>query len=452
MPNYQKQMAVGLLVAAVLFVLTTTATSSVLAYLDQGEVPPGVEVRGVPIGGESMAAAVEKLKTNLPDHLEKQINFIVSDRQVPVLMDRYGITCDYQATVEKAIRAGNETGIRNLTYHSWVRGGKLSLDPVFRWNADNYPEVLLVLRTKVDNPPLDASVTYRNDTFEYSTHQDGLIVDADATLQNLQKALRDGKLDGVRIVTRKVHPRIKFDDVKKIKYLLGVSETTFNADQVNRTINIKKASQAVNGSVLLPGQVFSLHEKIGSGLKEQGYLPAPTLANNRISTGIGGGICQVATTVYNAAIQAGLDIVEREPHSQPISYVPPGFDATLAGDSLDLKVKNNTGGPVMISVIPEGTVLTVRVFGVEDKKNQDIKIVSEKKTILPRVIIKIDQNLAPGTKVVKDKGRNGYRVKVYRVVSVDGHQIEKKLLSEDYYQPRNMLIYTGPSKPVGINK
>jgi len=250
----------------------------------------------------------------------------------------------------------------------------------------------------------------------------------------------------VSIAFKTVYPRVKLDDIKTVKDTLGVYVTTFDPNQKARTNNLKLAAASIDGTIIMPDQVFSLNEALGPRSEKDGYQKAPVFANNRVVQDVGGGICQVATTLYNAVLQAGLEIIERRPHSRPISYAPLGLDATISSTAgTDMKFRNNTDFPVMISISVKDDKLIARIFGCQTYAGRKIRVETEKKEIQPRVVVKSDPALPEGSRVVKQAGKKGYLVKIYRVVSENGRDVEKTLLSEDYYRPTDMIILVGPN-------
>lgn len=217
--------------------------------------------------------------------------------------------------------------------------------------------------------------------------------------------------------------------------LAGFS-TTVKDPELNRNHNIAIAAQAIDGFVLQPGEVFSFDKVLGPRLKSEGYKEARVISGGKSVPGVAGGICQVSTTLYNAVLRAGLEIVERHPHSQPVDYVPPGFDATVSEEGgLDLRFKNQLDVPVTIGACTEGARLTVEIkAGLLTKRN--VEVVSEVLDVeRPRLMGANSDN------VKVSGGKNGLRVAVWRSIDIDG-AVSRELISEDYYKPIHALAYT----------
>lgn len=151
----------------------------------------------------------------------------------------------------------------------------------------------------------------------------------------------------VYLVFQKIPPFITEELLENLTHLLS-SFTTGVGGGNGRVQNIILSTDSLNNTLLLPGEILSFNETVGSPTAERGYQLAPIIVGGEVVPGYGGGICQTATTLYNAALKAGLEIVERHRHTMPIDYVAPGMDATIAYDSLDLKIKNNRSTPIII--------------------------------------------------------------------------------------------------------
>lgn len=155
--------------------------------------------------------------------------------------------------------------------------------------------------------------------------------------------------ENVSIYTSVVNPDLTESKIKDIFVKRGEFETNFKSSSEDRKTNIKKAIQSIDGKVLLPGEVFSFNECTGERGEKEGYKRANIINNGQFVESYGGGVCQVSTTLYNACLRAGLEIVEVNPHSLAVSYVNPGFDAMVNMGVSDLKIKNNTNNNILIT-------------------------------------------------------------------------------------------------------
>lgn len=156
-------------------------------------------------------------------------------------------------------------------------------------------------------------------------------------------------------------PKITAAHYRKVNRVTGSFITWIGPGNGGRATNIILATRSLNNYLLFPGEVFSFNRANGPRTAERGYQPAPIIVGNTVVPGLGGGVCQVSTTLYNAVLEAGLEVVERYPHSLPVGYVPPGRDATIS-DYLDFKFRNNTDGLVLIKSAVSGGGIEFRIL------------------------------------------------------------------------------------------
>jgi len=210
-----------------------------------------------------------------------------------------------------------------------------------------------------------------------------------------------------------------FADDRPPEVILGSCATALAPDD-NRTKNIDLAMKRLNGQMVEPGKVFSFNGVVGRRTAGRGFLPAPVLFQNRRNILIGGGVCQVSSTLYNAALLADLEIVERYRHSSPITYLPLGLDATVSYGYRDLKFRNTHPFPILITASLTEEMMTISVLGT-GKLPYDVELVTE-----------VSEIEAP----FQDQGsESGKEVQRYRLKTSDGIVIEKEYLGRDYYHP-----------------
>ena len=226
--------------------------------------------------------------------------------------------------------------------------------------------------------------------------------------------------------------------------VLGSFSTRYDASNKSRATNIELACEAINGKVLMPGEVFSFNGTVGNTTAAKGYMLAGAYSAGELVQNYGGGVCQVSSTIYNVALYANLEIVERYNHSAVVSYVDPGRDATISYGSRDFKFKNNREYAVKLNARATNGILEVEIRGIFEKEEYEIEIVSEKTETIPcNVKYKYDSNLEVGQEVVETIGANGAKSIAYLVVKKNGKILSKSVLSEDSYNPMTRVVRTG---------
>lgn len=216
--------------------------------------------------------------------------------------------------------------------------------------------------------------------------------------------------------------------------------TSLGASGPGRSFNVEAAAKAVNGTVLPPNAVFDYGKAIQKAQTEYGFREAPVIVNGKLQPGTGGGICQVSSTLYNAALRSGLEIVERRNHSLPVSYLPKGQDATFAEGYINFRFRNNTGKYLIIKSEVQGRTLTIKLFGTFPK-NVNYSIESRTVEVLPPTDKYVsDASLPKGGTRVLLAGKTGYVVETYITRHVDGAAVERNLLSRDTYYAQKRII------------
>lgn len=216
--------------------------------------------------------------------------------------------------------------------------------------------------------------------------------------------------------------------------------TSLGTSGPGRSFNVEAAAKAVNGTMLPPGAVFDYGKAIEKAQVEYGFREAPVIVNGKLQPGTGGGICQVSSTLYNAALRSGLEIVERRNHSLPVSYLPKGQDATFAQGYINFRFRNNTGKYLIIKAAVQGRTLTVKLFGTFPK-NVSYSVHSQTVEVLPPTDKYVgDSSLPPGGTRVLQNGKTGYVVETYITRYEDGKAVEKTKLSRDVYPAQKRVI------------
>lgn len=229
---------------------------------------------------------------------------------------------------------------------------------------------------------------------------------------------------------------------------LGSFSTKYVTANKTRSNNIAIATSKINGTILLPGEEFSYNKTVGPRTYERGFQDASIYENNRMVDGVGGGICQVSSTLYAAVLYADLQVVERHEHSLEIHYAPLGMDATVAWGSLDFRFKNNTGAPLKIVATASGGVNSIKIMGTNPNPGRVIKINTEVVSTTPYTVREIpDPNLPAGKRVEESVGFKGHVVNTYKVIYQNGKQIESKFLHKSVYTmaPKVVRVGTGPA-------
>lgn len=290
----------------------------------------------------------------------------------------------------------------------------------------------------------------------------GRRIDFEQTLQNLKDAVKEDRdffavaIDTIPALSSDIS---EFSDFQPT-VLIGTFQTKFSRAR-NRTHNVKLASSAVDGLFLMPGASFSYNDWVGERSEARGFKEAPVIEQGQMVEGLGGGACQVSSTIHAAALLSGLAILERYNHSLPSSYIPKGLDAVVSYPILDLRIRNSYERPVVLRVRIEDNRL-ISEFYSDVPRHSKIYVRSEAVAEIPyKEIVTTNPNLEPGTLKITKRGKVGYRMQRSRIILKDGKEIFEKLLDDTYQSQVQRVtispdvIYPPPKNPeeaTGIEK
>jgi vancomycin resistance protein YoaR len=354
----------------------------------------------------------------------------------------------YAASAEYLCNYGAATGAESLRIFDGLREAGYSPAQAADMMFCGFASDMERMSAAYGKPPRAARVVFKpdeNEKFEYIEGENGRYLDADAVAAAVVSAaarLVGGQKDRVaRIVlkTAAFEPEETIKSLKEITRLRAKFSTGYGNSGVARKKNIELAARYINGSVIGDGVVFSFNAVVGGRTAERGFSSAPIIFGGRLVDGIGGGICQVSTTVYNAALYADLEIVHVKRHSSAVGYVRPSFDA-MVSEYNDLKIKNNTGYPLYVAARADGLRLSVEIFGKPLDKGLRISLRSEIKEVVAHTdeIIENDGSyiVPPGRGFLRiSNGSDGYCSEGYADYYIGGVLLRSVLLRRDKYAP-----------------
>lgn len=326
--------------------------------------------------------------------------------------------------------------------------------------------ILQQIKSQIETPPTDASVIafdpYHTVPFTYNQESNGVTLDTAPLERQLYDMVSNHQAGEIVISPTVVEPGVKVADLKKDHTLLASVATDISTTSTeDRNENIRRAMELINGTILQPGQQFSFNDVVGERTVKNGFLTAIEYAYGEHVEGVGGGVCQASSTLYQAAVKAGLQILKRSPHSDSVSYAEYGKDATVywvGKRKIDLVFKNNTDKPVYIVAsvqnAPNSKKRLVTKISIYGRDPGDVRYDLETKTIetlsIPDPEITKDKE---GTYAVYDDemvqvtdGKLGYVVESYQVQYTGKYETDRKLLYVDTYKPQAPKVYVGIQK------
>ena len=430
------------------------ATVSALIALVGGAVtglvwPTGNTIYGLTLDGHSIShQSMDEVDAYLQERSTEPQKIRIVDpkgKETTMNLADLGITIDRVGTLTDVMDYGYESDVMTYVMHR--------VDALLHGKAMN-------IRYKVDGPVAEsyflnyakamgqvgtnATVTLKGNTVVHQPAKVGRKLDVTATMKRLQEQLQEGKVDTLELVINEsAQPTITDKDLVSITSILGSFTTYFDGSNTSRAHNIHLASQKIHQTLIPAGGIFSFNQVVGERTAEAGYDDAPVFMGGRLVPGIGGGICQVSSTLFNTALLSGMDIVERDTHFAPVSYIPVGLDATVAWGYIDFQFKNPYSHPIYVIAEEGAGYVTITILGAKEDVPQSVTITKGKEQKIPnKKIEKIDE--AAKAETIEEAGHEGISVDTTRTI-VYGDGRSSTYTFNSYYEPVDTVLVTGPN-------
>ncbi len=424
---------------------TPTATPAPAVFAE------GIRINGVDVGGltQEEAEAFFFDADTLPD--AGSLTIVNGERSAQLDATSVKGESDLTELFAKAMAYNEENPV--------PEGG---VDYTLEYTFDLSPlkEQIAQIAETLNIPAQDASALYQADVegkFVYSPSVDGSLVEADALFAALQEHVNSESAGEPLTAPAVEQPAaVSLEAVKERTQLVSTASSSFKKGSysaANRVDNIEKALNMIDGYVLNPGETFSFNDVLGPRYSSLGWKEAGAINGGKSVQEPGGGVCQVSSTAFNAVLLADLTIVERSPHSWPLSYLPAGQDATINTGAQDFKFRNDRETPVIISaeIDRKEKKLTVSIYGEPLPDGRTIKLVSEKTDSIKQPADEVVEvsSMPAGTSEIDRQGRSGSKYVTYKeYYDANGNLIEKVLSHRSTYRAISTIIHKGPDLPV----
>jgi vancomycin resistance protein YoaR len=416
----------------------------------------GIFVDGISLGGLTREQAAEKLtQSNLERAGKVEVALTWDDDSVVFTNDEIDTSFNTDEILDKAWQEGRSG--EDKERYEYVLGlvdnpihfeTQMDIDPSYI-----EPKVKAVALFRQRDPG-EASVQFDPDPttegsewFSYQEPQKGITTDPDALWVTVEKELKQNSFANVEIPRQEVEPTTTIEDLKNMTQLI-VQFKSHMVRNSNREHNVRLACSMINGTVLMPGEIFSMNETTGKRTEEAGFKSANVIVGgNRLEPGIAGGVCQVSGTLFNAAVRADLEIVERHHHSFELSYLTRGRDATVNYGTADLRFKNTSDYPIYISMYTIDRDVYAEIYGMPLADGMEVKLyVKTTQTIRPGPTVYVADSSVPYGTTETYGARTGIKCTTYKdYYDADGKLIDRVELHRDYYRAFPMEVHYNPS-------
>ncbi|WP_455056451.1 VanW family protein [Jutongia sp.] len=412
----------------------------------------GVSIGSLDVGGLTKEQAQKKVDDYIADRQQQRLVVTVQENQIEATAAEAGLEIAEGDYAAEALQIGKKGNLwEKFQEIRKAEAGKRDIALETKVNDDTLKSFVETKCSVYDIKAKDSRLKFKNGALKATKSKEGLEVQADTTMEVIRKTLLSKKAEDADTleVTADVEvtePKFTQEEASQCTDLLGKYSTTYATYQVERSSNVATAAGRINGTVIYPGKTFSTIKVIKDRTEENGYKAAPEYSSGKVVSGIGGGVCQVSTTLYNAVLNAELKVIERSPHSMVVSYVPVSRDAAISGDYKDFKFKNNTDYPVYIMGSASGGILSFRVYGHETREaGREISFESEvTDTIEPgEEVVTEDPTLPASYRSVTQSAHVGYKAKLWKIVKVNGVQTEKIQVNTSAYNASPQYVTVG---------
>ena len=442
-----KTCAAGVFLSAL---ITTYAYADrpVASSTDQ-TIASGVHVEGVDLSGMSLEEASAALQNKVNEMASTAITLNMGENVITTSLADMGYSCTNLDIVNRLTGIGKSGNI--------VERYKLQKD--LENNNVDYPLEFTVDEEKVrtfvsgcnayNTDPVEGQLLIGSDGYPYvEGGTDGITLKEEESTQAVTSAIENwtGGEISVDLAVDVSRPDVSRDTLSLVKDVLGQATTDYSASSAARAINVQNGCALINGTLLWPGDEFSVTRAVTPFSAENGYEPAPTYEENRTVDSYGGGICQVSTTLYNAALKAEMDITARSNHTMMVGYVEPSKDAAIAEGSMDMCFVNNTDAPVYIEGYCSGGQITFVIFGHETRpENRTLQFTSKVlATMQPEGFSLYPDATQPVGYVLQTQSpHTGYQAELWKEIYVDGVLTDEYQINSSYYQAVGTIYSIG---------
>ena len=439
--------------ALIVIVSVQLVLRSYIGKVDNHRIIQGVSVASTDVSGLSAKEAKDKVETAISSEVNDSLTIQLEDgRSAKVELNALGIHAkDLDKVIQNALDYGKKGNVvKNYKILKKAKRNKNEKQfPVFYAVREKEAKIALDnALASILNVPENARISRVDGNVTMIEEKAGETLDIKKTVQVINKFLGTkwkGKGGAIKASVVYEQPKVKTADLQEMTDLLGSFTTFYGSDGTGRSLNVESGANHLNGSVLKPGEEISANAAMEPYTEENGYAMADSYAGDTVVQSMGGGICQVSTTLYNALLFAELEITERSPHSMLVSYAEPSKDAAIADDVMDLKFKNNYNTPIYIEAILADGNLTFNIYGKDTREaGRTVEFVSEKtKEEMPTGKRFVATEDSVGDYYVKTNAQAAISAQLWKVVYVNGEEQSRDIINYSQYVPAPETIAVG---------
>ena len=401
------------------------------------------------VSGMNEEEAKQALLAKVEEYGEAKATIKVGEESTEATLQELGLSMD---NVDKTVKQAISYGKQGSVWKRWNQIRKLKkenrvFDDDFALDTEKMSAVIAEKAQPLEVRAQNATIRHTGNGFEITDEVEGTIIDTNTSIEKLTEYLNtewDYKDLEFEVIQTVEEPEIRREDLESIQDELGSFYTV--AGSGTRVTNIARATELINGTVLMPGETYSVEQATVPYTEENGYVSGSAYENGQVVQNIGGGLCQVSTTLYNAVLYAELEIVTRSAHSMIVTYVEPSRDAAIAEGLKDLQFKNSYDTPILIEGYLDGSNnLWFHIYGKETRpSNRSVEYESETLEVIDYTTKYVaDSGLTLGEMNSEGSKINGRVAKLWKVVYEDGKEVSRKVMNNSRYNASELKITVG---------
>lgn len=408
-----------------------------------------VYIGSIAVGGMTEKEASEAVEEYVNGLADEKVKLKVNDNSVEASAGDLGLAWKNTDITGDAAGFGRSG---NLIARYKARKDLEHEDKVFEISysvdADKTAAFLEEHSDQLNQEAVDFGLKREDGEFQIIEGEDGIEINVEESVAAINASVAAGWKEGseIELAADLTKPKGSVEELSKVKDKLGSYRTDYSSSASGRKKNIAVGCSKLNGSVIYPGEVFSVYDTVSPFDEENGYKLAGAYENGTTVESYGGGICQVSTTLYNAVIRAELEIVERSGHSMIVNYVDPSADAAIAGDYKDFKFKNNLDTPIYIEGYADGGTLSFAIYGEETRPdNREVSFESKTLSTTEPTVKFVASDAKVGSISKTQSSHTGKKAQLWKIVTVNGKEESREVFNNTTYKMSPTIYEVGTS-------
>ncbi len=439
-----------LIVAAAFFIFAVMQVVQPVQAKASDTIEDGIYVGSIDISGKTAEEARQVVTDYIEGLKELTITFeAVEGNQEATTIGELGINWTNPEVIQDAAGLGKKGNVvqRYKALQDLKHENKV-FELTYDFDKELIRQFMQEQCEKYNIEAKDAVLVKTDSGFSVSPGQTGYVLDEEASIDQIYHYLLNEWTEdnaAIELVVVVDEPRGSEEELSQVKDVLGTFHTSFKSSGTSRTANVTNGCELIAGTTVYPGDEFSMYDVVAPFSVDNGYYMAGSYLNGQVVDSLGGGICQVSTTLYNSVLLAELEITERHNHSMIVSYVDPSADAAISESAgKDFRFINNTGHPIYVDGSVADKVITFTIYGVETRTSSH-KVTYESEVLSvthpDTEVIHVDPAMPLG-QVVTQSAHVGYKARLWKVVTEDGVEVSREQINSSSYKmvPRTATV------------